>query len=51
MKKVIALLMVILTVFSVFSIAVAAEEPTTKWYQYKPEECKHVNNEDNYNYL
>ena len=51
MKRIIALLMVILTVFSVFSIAAAAEEPTTKWYQYKPEECKHVNNEDNYNYF
>lgn len=41
MKRIIALLMVVLTVFSVFSIAAAAEEPTTKWYQYKPEECKH----------
>lgn len=41
MKRLIALLMAILTVLSVFTIAVAAEEPTTKWYQYKPEECKH----------
>lgn len=41
MKRITALLMVVLTVFSVFSIAVAAEEPTTKWYQYTPEECKH----------
>ena len=55
MKRVISLLMAILTVITCFALAVPVlavdEEPTTKWYQYTQEECKHVNNEDNYNYF
>ena len=55
MKRIISLLMAILTVITCFALAVPVlavdEEPTTKWYQYTQEECKHVNNEDNYYYF
>ena len=42
MKKIIALLMAMLTVVTAFTMAIPAfaEEPT-KWYQYTQEECKH----------
>ena len=42
MKKIIALLMAVLTVVTAFTMAIPAfAEETTKWYQYTQEECKH----------
>ena len=37
MKKLIALLMAVLTVVTAFTMAI----PATAWYQYTPAECKH----------
>ena len=40
MKRITAFLMAVLIV-ATLAIPAFAEEPTTKWYQYTQEECKH----------
>ena len=40
MKRITAFLMAVL-IIATLAIPAFAEEPTTKWYQYTQEECKH----------